>query len=315
MKILTIWVWAFWLAILKYLSINHKDKTFYAYENNKESLLFMQKNRKNPYFFIDDKIEKNIKLLDEIEKILPSIDLIIIAIPNQFIKNLIKDIKPFLKPKVSFLNLSKWVDNKNLKTVSDNLNEELWGFEYNYNILSGWMIASELFYGKNLWAQIWYSNKISAILLKNLFESENLKIKLTKDFKNIELFWAFKNILALYTWYLEWMWYEYSSIWYHFCELFKDIKKLVIDLWWKDNFDFSQYALWWDIIATCFWNSRNRYFGKLVWNWKTSKEAFEILKNENKHAEWFETLKWIKKFIKDKNWYYELKKVIKIFLD
>jgi|GEM_PF-5906411 len=67
----------------------------------------MQKNRKNPYFFIDDKIEKNIKLLDEIEKILPSIDLIIIAIPNQFIKNLIKDIKPFLKPKVSFLNLSK----------------------------------------------------------------------------------------------------------------------------------------------------------------------------------------------------------------
>lgn len=314
MKILTIWVWAFWLAVLKHLSTNHKNKTFYAYEKDEKSMDFMIKNKKNPYFFIWEKIEKNIEFIKNLYEILPTIDLIIIAIPNQFVKSFIKEIKNHLKPWVSFLNLSKWIDNQNLKTVSDNLNEELWDFKYNYNVLSGWMIASELFYEKNLWAQIWYSNKVFAILLKDLFESKNLKIDLNPNYKNIELFWALKNVLAIYVWYLEWQKQEFSSIWFHFCELFKDIEKLVVDLWWKENFDFSQYSLGGDIIATCFWNSRNRYFWKLVWSGKSILEALEILKSENKHSEWFETLKWIKEFIKNKDWYEELKKVIKIFL-
>ena len=71
----------------------------------------------------------------------------------------------------------------------------------------------------------------------------------------------------------------------------------------------------WDIIATCFWNSRNRYFWNLVWTWKTSFESYEILKSEKKHAEWFETLKWLKEIIlKDKR-LKEYKNIVKIFLD
>ncbi len=314
MKTLVIWVWAFWLAILNHLSKTHSEKTFYAYEKNKESLSFMKEKRENPYFFVWEKLSENIKLLDEITEILPSIDLIIIAIPNQFIKSLIKEIKPFLKQNVIFLNLSKWIDNSNLKTVSDNLKEELWDFKYSYNVLSGGMIASEVFYFKELWAQIWYSDKIVWEKLKDFFQTKNLKIDLTWDYKNIELFWAFKNILAIYVWYLEWMWHEFSSIWYYFCEMFKDIEKLVLELGWENDFNFSQFSLWWDIIATCFWNSRNRYLWKLVWSWKSVEDALEILRVENKHAEWYETLKWIANFIKEKDWYSEINKLIDIFL-
>jgi glycerol-3-phosphate dehydrogenase len=57
----------------------------------------MRKNNKNPYFFPEEELSKNIELLENIEEILPSIDLIIIAIPNQFIKSLIKELKPYLK--------------------------------------------------------------------------------------------------------------------------------------------------------------------------------------------------------------------------
>ena len=45
------------------------------------------------------------------------------------------------------------------------------------------------------------------------------------------------------------------------------------------------------MIATCFGNSRNKYFGKLVGSGKTSEEALGQLKEEKKHAEGFETLK------------------------
>jgi glycerol-3-phosphate dehydrogenase len=45
------------------------------------------------------------------------------------------------------------------------------------------------------------------------------------------------------------------------------------------------------MIATCFGNSRNKYFGKLVGGGMTPTEAYEQLKIEKKHAEGFETLK------------------------
>lgn len=315
MKTLTFWVWAFWMAILNHLSTKHKEQKFYAYEKNKESLEYMKKNRKNMYFFKDDLINKNIELIDEVEKILPEIDLIIIAIPNQFIKWWITEIKSYLKPWVIFLNLSKWIDNTNLKTVSDNLKEELLDFDYNYNVLSWWMIADEVFYHKELWAQIWYDDEKIWNTLKNFFENETLKIEITPDYKNIELYWAFKNILALQIWYLEWKWLEFSSIWFYFCQLLKEIEKLIIDLGGKNDFKFSQYALWWDIIATCFWKSRNRYLWNIVWKWSDIKDAIEILKQEKKHAEWYETLKWVKKFIQENNKNYsEINKLIKIFL-
>lgn len=314
MKILTIWVWAFWLATLNHLSKTHKNTTFYAYEKDQKSLDFMKKNWENPYFFTWEKLQKNIELIENINELLPSIDLIIIAIPNQFVRSMIKEIKPYLKNWVSFLNLSKWIDNLNLKTVSDNLKEELAWLEYHYNALSWWMIANELFYWKELWAQIWYSDEQTWLKIKELFETESLKIDLTPDYKNIELFWALKNVLAIYTWYLEWKWEEYSSIWYHLCELLKDIEKIIIELGGKNDFNFSQYALWWDVIATCFWNSRNRYFWNLIWKWISVIETLEKLKQENKHAEWYETLKWLNQFIKWKKWYEELKKVINIFL-
>lgn len=40
-------------------------------------------------------------------------------------------------------------------------------------------------------------------MLKKLFESETLEINITKQVKNTELAGALKNIIALYTGYLE----------------------------------------------------------------------------------------------------------------
>ena len=86
-------------------------------------------------------------------------------------------------------------------------------------------------------------------------------------------------------------------------------------LWGESNMNFWDFALGGDMIATCFGNSRNKYFGKLVWEGKTPTEAYEQLKTEKKHAEGFETLKWLKIFTDGKVRFDELQKVIEIFLD
>jgi hypothetical protein len=47
----------------------------------------------------------------------------------------------------------------------------------------------------------------------------------------------------------------------------------------------------------------------------TPTEAYEQLKIEKKHAEGFETLKWLKNFTDGKVRFDELQKVIEIFID
>jgi glycerol-3-phosphate dehydrogenase len=86
------------MAILNHLSKTHKNSTFFAYEKNKESFEYMIKNRKNKYFFTEENLSENIEILENIDDILPEIDLIIIAIPNQFVKSFISEIKEKLKP-------------------------------------------------------------------------------------------------------------------------------------------------------------------------------------------------------------------------
>ncbi len=314
MKTLIFWVWAFWVPILSHLSKLHENLEFYAYEKDANARENLMIERRSKYFFPEITFGKNVFFVEDPKDIISSVDLIILIIPNQFVGWIITEMKEFLKPWVTFLNLSKWINNTTFETVSDTLRSNLWGFEYHYACLSGGMIASELALWKPLGADIWVSDLSLAIPLQNLFTSKSLTIRVTTEYKNIELFWALKNIFALYVGYLEGSGYGASTVGYHFCLLYEELKKFLPIIWGSSDINFWTFALGWDMIATCFGDSRNKYFWKLVGSWKTPHEATEILKSEKKHAEGYETLKGIKTFLEGKSGFDEMNKVIQIFL-
>lgn len=296
MKTLIIWVWAFGFAILNHITRNNPDMQFYAYEKDAFVLKTLQEKRQNPYFYENIFLPLNIVFLENLEK-LREFDLIIIALPAQYIAGFVKEVKNNLKSWVTFLNLSKWIDNTTLQTPSYILKQELCDFGYHYAILSWGMIASELVEEKILWAQIGTENMIIWEKIKTIFQSKTLQIELSGEYKNIELYGSLKNVFALYMWYLEGKWYGMSSIGYYFCQLYKELPELLEALGGNKNINFWDFSLGGDIIATCFWNSRNRYFWKLVWEWNTPKSVEEKLKQEKKHAEGYYTLIWIQDII------------------
>ena len=300
MKTLIIWVWAFGFAILNHLAKNNWELQFYSYEKDQNVLKTLQERRQNPYFYPNTFLPSNVVFLESLET-LSEFDLVIIALPAQYIWGFVREIKQNLKPWVTFLNLSKGIDNTTLQTPSDILKQELWDFDYHYAILSWGMIAGELVDEKILWAQIATENMIIGEKIKTLFQSQTLEITLTTEYKNIELYGSLKNVFALYMGYLEWKWYAMSSIGYYFCELYKELPELLLLLWGTRNIDFWDFALGGDMIATCFWNSRNRYFWKLVGEWNTPKSVEEKLKLEKKHAEGYYTLMGIKEVIYEHN--------------
>jgi glycerol-3-phosphate dehydrogenase (NAD(P)+) len=303
MKVLTIWLWAFGFAINKLLWENNKNNTFYVYEVNKTITENIEKTREHPFFFKWYKLSENVEIIYDIEKIIFEIDLLIIALPAQFISTTISWLKGKLKPWITILNLSKWIDIISNNPVSRLIWEKLDWLNFNYCVLSWWMIAMELVEWKYLWADLWINDFVLWEKIKKLFENHDFQIVLRKDILNIELYGSLKNIMAILCWYYEWLWYGQSSIWAKLVEYYSEIWEIIELYGWNKKLDFSYYSLWWDIVATCFWNSRNRYLGNLLWSWKNIKEALEILKSENKHSEWYETLKVVYEMIKDKEWF------------
>jgi glycerol-3-phosphate dehydrogenase len=202
--------------------------------------------------------------------------------------------REYLQPGVCILNLAKWIDNGSMQTVSEKLSEVLVDMEYIYAYLAGWMIAEELVFRNMLWADIVCEDFDTWSRLQKLFLSDSLDINLKiENTKNTELYAALKNIIALILWYYEWMWVWASTQWYYFSKLLEEIRWVISLLGWTDSIDFTDYALSGDLIATCFWASRNRLLGNMLWKWTDIHEALWELKAQNKIAEWYETLKWI----------------------
>jgi glycerol-3-phosphate dehydrogenase len=257
------------------------------YEKDESVFTHLQTQRENPYFFSWKKLPKNVLFERFLEGIIWDYDLVIIAIPAQFVVTSLEALKKNFKPGVIFLNLSKWINNKTLQTIGEWLTDALWSIDYHYSVLSGGMIADELVLGRKLWADIAASSVEIWEKLRELFVWDNLDIHLTQaSTKSVELFGAIKNIMAICIWYYMWKWESYSTLWYYMCKLLDEEKALISLLKGWEYFEFSDYSLWGDIVASCFGNARNRLLWELLWQWNSAEEALRIMKGENKTAEW-----------------------------
>jgi glycerol-3-phosphate dehydrogenase (NAD(P)+) len=300
-KILILGMWAFGFAIAKYLWENHPEKTFYATEKNPEIFKTLESSRLHPYFFPGAILRENIKLLKNINTILPEIDIIISVIPCQFTGTAFEEIKTFLKEWVTILNLSKGINNQSLKVVSETLAETLKNQKYSYAYLAGGMISEELVLGMPLGADIACQEEWAGEILRNLFQSEKLDIHLIVwNTKNTELSAALKNIVALVLWYYEGLWYGASSLGRVLVALLKEMELLSGMLAGETELRFTDYAWGGDIIATCFGASRNRQLGNMLGKNISLQDALQELKSQKKIAEGYETLKGIYKLIKGK---------------
>lgn len=303
MKILTLGLWAFGFAVNKLLWENNPEKTFYAFELNNEIVSSIKKDRTHPFFFEGYKLPENIEVLDSYEKIIAEVDVIILAMPAQFIQKSVESFASKLKEWVTILNLAKWIDIKNNKTISQLLSDTLSWINYNYAVLSWWMIAAEVVEWQELWADLGISNDNIWSILKWYLESNKFHVEQRSDILNIELYGSLKNIMAIIVWIEEWKGNNASTVGYKLTKFYSEMKEIIWEYGWNKEIDFWYYSLWWDIVATCFWWSRNRYLWHLIWWWMETMEAIQKLRDEKKHAEGYETLKAVYEKIKDKEWF------------
>lgn len=155
----------------------------------------LNKTRSNPKFLPEIKFPKQLLITDNIEKAVDNKDIIVLALPSQYIRDLLQKLKPYYTKKQIILNLAKGIENETLNRVSQIVQEILGGTHY--AVLSGPSHAEEVCNDIPTAVVVAAKNLKTAKLIQANFTTSNFRIYLSSDVIGIELGGALKNVYSI----------------------------------------------------------------------------------------------------------------------
>ncbi|MBU0897233.1 MAG: NAD(P)-dependent glycerol-3-phosphate dehydrogenase [Candidatus Omnitrophica bacterium] len=194
--------WGTTLAVI----LSRKGVNVQLHSVFREHNLKMQRMRENRLFLKGVKFPTHLKINQSLKSTLEN-EIIVIAIPVKFVRGILRKIKrsnPSFENKSSpcaqrlgkiFLSVSKGIEVKTLKRVSQIIEEEL-GTVF-VAVLSGPNIAKEVLAGVPTVSVIACKDKRIARKLQILFSTPTFRVYFHQDIIGVELGGALKNIIAL----------------------------------------------------------------------------------------------------------------------
>jgi glycerol-3-phosphate dehydrogenase (NAD(P)+) len=257
--------------------------------------LQMEKKRENELFLKNVKFPSLLSVETSLKKILDE-QIIVIAIPVKFVRKVLKKIARQgvnLEDKI-FVSVSKGIEVKTLKRVSEIIKEEL--DASHVGVLSGPTIAKEVAKGIPTTAIIASEEEAIGKKLQKLFNSQIFRVYSHTDIIGVELAGALKNIIALACGISDGLGFGTNTksalVTRGLVEIVRIGKKLG-----------AQPQTFWgisglgDLITTCFSpHSRNRTVGEFIGKGKKLKS---VIKEMDMVAEGVETVKSAHKITKD----------------
>ena len=210
-------------------------------------------------FFMD-----NITFDDSIGHVISNASIVVLALPSQKIRRLIKDNKSYFRSDQIIVTLSKGIEMDTLMTVSDIINEVLNKLSPKVVALSGPSHAEEVVLGHPT-ALVAASECVeSAKTVQKLFAAEMLRTYLNKDIKGVELGGAMKNVIAIAAGMCDGIGYGDNSKAALMTRGMSEISQLGKAMGAKER-TFRGLSGYGDLIVTCLSkHSRNRKLGQLI---------------------------------------------------
>ena len=181
-------------AIVKILS--HNLTTLNWYVRSEENATYIKKFKKNPNYLRSVNLNKNnIRVSSSIEEIIKNSDILILAIPSPFLDLELQKIKLFLNNKYIFSALKGVVPDSNL-VVSEHLNS-IYNIPKNkIGIITGPCHAEEVALEKLSYLTIACDDHVLGEYVKSSFETNFIRVKLSRDSIGVEYAAMLKNIYA-----------------------------------------------------------------------------------------------------------------------
>ena len=184
--------WGTTLAILLY----HKGFQVTLWGAFPDYVSYLDKKRINTRFLPGVKIPKGIEITHDLHRAGSHKQLIILAIPSQYMRKVLKRFKQFpCSRHAIYLSVTKGIEVNSLKRMSEVIYDELGNIKL--AVLSGPTIAWEVARGIPTTAVVASYDKRLRKYLQNIFMTERLRVYTNNDVVGVELGGSLKNIIAI----------------------------------------------------------------------------------------------------------------------
>jgi len=272
MKIAVIGAGAWGSTLAQHLNKNGHQITLWEFDNSRLKYL---KARRHPLFFPHVKLSKNIVLTNDATQAVAKKDIIVLAVPSQTMRDTTKKIKKYTHKKQIFVIVSKGIEIKTGKLLSEVIKEELNLIApKNIVALSGPSFAKEVALGLPTTLVSAGAQKNSKIIQK-IFSARNLRIYTNTDILGVEVGGAVKNVIAIACGIAYGMGLGDNSAAAIITRGLVEVARLGGKLGAKKE-TFAGLTGMGDLVMTSFsGNSRNRSFGEMVGTGWTVKDAIK----------------------------------------
>lgn len=183
--------WGTTLSIL----LSKKGFRVSLWSASEEYAYFLDKKRNNVKFLPGVRIPKNIKISSDISRIILAAEVLVLAIPSQYLRGVLSKInREFLHNKL-IVSVVKGIENKTLMRMSEVTRDVLGNIRV--SVLSGPTIAREVANLIPSAAVVASSDPLTASLLQGIFMTDRFRIYTNDDIAGVELGGSIKNVIAI----------------------------------------------------------------------------------------------------------------------
>ena len=258
-------------ALIKILSENVKEINWYV--RNSENIDFIKTNSHNPNYLSSVNLDlSKLKISEDISKVAQNSDVIIIAIPSEYVNSEMKKINIDISEKIIICALKGLVQETNL-LFGKHMNKFFNVSNNNFLVIGGPCHAEEVALEKLSYLTIGSSNIKLCKKISNDFSCKYINVKASDDVVGIEYASMLKNIYALAVGISNGLGYgdNYQSV--LMSNSIKEMKRFISKRHKiKRNINNSAYLG--DLLVTGYSTfSRNRMFGNMIGKGYTVKAA------------------------------------------
>jgi len=258
-------------ALIKILSENNNDINWYI--RNTENIEFIKENSHNPNYLSSVELNlKKLKISAEINEVVEASNVIIIAVPSEYVNDEMKKIDLDISKKIIICALKGLVPETNL-LFGEHMQKHFGISPNNFLVIGGPCHAEEVALEKLSYLTIGSSNLELCKIISEKFSCKYINVKASDDVIGIEYASMLKNIFALAVGISNGLGYgdNYQSV--LMSNSIKEMKRFISKRHKiKRNINNSAYLG--DLLVTGYSSfSRNRMFGNMIGKGYTVKAA------------------------------------------
>jgi len=155
----------------------------------------VRQSRENVKFLPGIKIPANVLLTHSMEDAMSGRDIVVLAVPSQFMRGVLMKLKMHNISKKSFVSVTKGVENETLKRMSEVITDCLG--RQRLAVMSGPTIALEVANGSPTTVVAASEDQSLAKDIQDIFMTENFRVYTSTDVIGVELGGSLKNIVAI----------------------------------------------------------------------------------------------------------------------